>query len=714
MGHKNSKLNSQEHSKKHSKDFCKIWTKLQKHERGEEKIDIKWLEKMVKKLLIDLHIEDPSSDEKNSYLEGGFTPVKEELTLLNLEVKGQVPKELRGGVYIRDTSNPRFKPIGHYYWIDGDGMLHGLFLGDEGGGSYRNRYIKNADILIEIEENKGIWPEPNAITLEFLLKLAERWIAYEAGLSKYKPTLLKDAGNTNLAVLPDGTLLALYELGYPVQVDSKTLDTINYGYRLDKWNYNFTAHPKVDAVSGEMLGFCYDILNTAVRYGVWDKEMKLVHSTELILSQVTAMHDFAITEKYTIFMDLSFVFDKSKLFSTQPGPLIFSPTKTCRFGVLPRYGKGSEVKWFTSTSCFVFHTVNAFDRGDEVVLYGCRWTYLSFFPSEQNPNPLPSLYEWTFNMKTGDIKEREISALHTDFPTMNQEFFGRLFRYFYAAEFEPHDPQWEGLWVFRKLVKYDLNNAPDGNSGGLTYKVHDFGDQWAGEASFVPRENPKSEDDGFLVCFVLDDKTQLSSLLVLDALDFEGPPVAQVMLPVRVPFGFHGQFFTKKALQGSNPPITTTTTTTSTTSTSTSNADNVSTTTAHNINTIATSDIKSTADNTNTTITSDVTGSTTTVDNTNTTTTSDVTGSTTTADNTNTTITADIKSTADNTSTTITSDVTGSTTTADNTSATATSGVTDTTTVVDITSLNGAKSITTAATTEATSDNNNADNNNSE
>jgi carotenoid cleavage dioxygenase-like enzyme len=40
--------------------------------------------------------------------------------------------------------------------------------------------------------------------------------------------------------------------------------------------------------------------------------------------------------------------------------------------------------------------------------------------------------------------------------------------------------------------------------------------------------------------YVYDGDRNLSDVVILDAQDFTGEPVATIHLPVRVPFGFHG------------------------------------------------------------------------------------------------------------------------------------------------------------------------------
>ena len=49
-----------------------------------------------------------------------------------------------------------------------------------------------------------------------------------------------------------------------------------------------------------------------------------------------------------------------------------------------------------------------------------------------------------------------------------------------------------------------------------------------------------TEDEGWILSYVYDPKRDLSDVVILDAQDFTGEPIATIRLPVRVPFGFHG------------------------------------------------------------------------------------------------------------------------------------------------------------------------------
>ena len=73
--------------------------------------------------------------------------------------------------------------------------------------------------------------------------------------------------------------------------------------------------------------------------------------------------------------------------------------------------------------------------------------------------------------------------------------------------------------------------------------MHDYGKgRVTLEPVFVPRSDDAAEDDGWIMSYVYDATTDSSDVVILNAQDFTGEPVAVVSLPQRVPFGFHGNW----------------------------------------------------------------------------------------------------------------------------------------------------------------------------
>ncbi|HMU79531.1 MAG TPA: carotenoid oxygenase family protein, partial [Microthrixaceae bacterium] len=62
------------------------------------------------------------------------------------------------------------------------------------------------------------------------------------------------------------------------------------------------------------------------------------------------------------------------------------------------------------------------------------------------------------------------------------------------------------------------------------------------EAVFVPASPDADEDDGWVLCLTYGADTDTSRLEIRHAQALTDGPVATVHLPVRVPFGFHGNW----------------------------------------------------------------------------------------------------------------------------------------------------------------------------
>ncbi|MFM6200202.1 MAG: carotenoid oxygenase family protein [Dolichospermum sp.] len=447
----------------------------------------------------------------NPYLQGNFAPINTEITTDTLEVIGELPPEL-SGMFVRNGPNPQRNPIGQYHWFDGDGMLHGVQFND-GKATYKNRYVRTKGWNIEHEAGKAIWTgmlEPPQLDNPY-------------GISK-------NTANTAL-VWHNKQLLALWEGGAPHHISIPDLETIGeYTYN-DQLVSAFTAHPKVDSVTGEMMFFGYGFRPPYLQYGIVSSQGELLSTVPIEIPMAVMMHDFAITENYTIFMDLPLTFSMERMQRGEP-MLMFEKHRPSRFGIIPRHGDNSNIRWFECPSCYVFHTLNAYEVGDEVVLIACRMNSTNVLISNDTySDPLegiPFLHRWRFNLSTGTVTEEQLDDVPGEFPRVNENLLGRKTQYGYLGKIvSGQNPLFDGV------IKYDFENG--------TSQTHEFGkNRYGGESVFVPSPNATAEDQGWLVTFVYDENSQRSELLVINAEDMTSEPIARVIISQRVPYGFHG------------------------------------------------------------------------------------------------------------------------------------------------------------------------------
>ena len=117
---------------------------------------------------------------------------------------------------------------------------------------------------------------------------------------------------------------------------------------------------------------------------------------------------------------------------------------------------------------------------------------------------------------------------HFEFPTINPRVQGQPYRYAYCA-----------IGDIARGFFHDGAAKVDLTSG--QYEEFRFGPMaYVGEPVFVPQPGSQKEDAGWLLCEVLDGRTQHSALAVFDARAIPSGPIARVKLEHHLPFSFHG------------------------------------------------------------------------------------------------------------------------------------------------------------------------------
>jgi len=342
----------------------------------------------------------------NSYLSGVFALVTKEVTAFDLPVDGTIPREI-DGLFVRNGPTPISADPAFYHWFLGDGMVHGVELGGGKARSYRNRWVRTDAAAAALGE------EPIA------------------GQPTDTPVGGGNTANTNI-VTHGGRLLALVEVCLPTELDAElgTIGRYDFGLGLST---AMTAHPHVDPMTGEMIFFGYEMFGPPfMRHHVADAAGAISHSADITLPGPVMMHDFAITAARSVILDLPVVFDFD-LLGVRPFPAKWKPRHGARIGVMPRNGTDSEVVWCEIEPCYVFHVLNAFDDGDDVVMDVCR--YESMFADD--PSGIGSrtahLERWTIVPAERKVRREIVSELAAEFPRPDERFVGREHRYGYIA-----------------------------------------------------------------------------------------------------------------------------------------------------------------------------------------------------------------------------------------------------------------------------------------
>jgi len=460
--------------------------------------------------------EPQSNSSVNFFLDGNFAPVTEERDASDMKVAGTIPQDLEGN-FLRIGPNPaHLFSEEAYHTFDGDGMIHAIEFRN-GSAHYRNRYVQTEGFKLEQERGDWIYKGMNSMMDPTPSRVPDG-----------APTS-KNLANTAFAY-HNNTLYALHEPSQPTVVTLPELQTQGPTDFDSKLTHPFTAHPKVDQKSGDMMTFGYAFQPPYVTYSVINSAGELVHTTPVTIEKPVFMHDFAVTEKYSLFLDFPITLDIERAIAGGPA-LDFEPEHGSRIGVMPRFGTDADVRWFEVETGSVVHTANAWDEGDEIVLQASRSKTSDIAGAGLAADNLEDtqglLYEWRINLKTGSVAERVLSDVHCDFTRVNDVHACHQTQFVYGAVFNAERP-----FTFDGVMKFD-------NKTNATTTFHYGKNRYGGEAVFAPKTDAKAEDDGYLICFVQDEATSNSECLILDAQDLSAGPVATISIPYRVPYGFH-------------------------------------------------------------------------------------------------------------------------------------------------------------------------------
>jgi len=473
------------------------------------------------------------SPSPHPYLNGAWQPVHEEVSSDEMEIIGEIPRDLNG-IYIRNTENPLHDAIGVYHPFDGDGMIHSMSFSD-GKATYRNRFVRTAAMLEEQEAGRALWAGIAANP-----KKSERpgWGARGD---------MKDASSTDVIFHGGDIISTFYMCGEGYRLDPYTLETLGTAAYVPA--EGISAHPKNDPHTGEMLFFNYGKDAPYMHYGVVGADRQLKSLIPIELPGPRLPHDMAFTENYSIFADLPLFWDENLLRNNIHSARWHADLPT-RFAIVPRHGNANDVRWFEAAPTYVLHWMNAWEEGNEIILDG-------YFQEEPDPAPIeapgldprfgkllanvdehsfqPRLHRWRFNLDTGRTTEERLDDRVLEFGTYNQDYSGRKSRYLYSTTTKP------GWFLFTGIVKHDLET---GDSVSLPFGGNRFGS----EAPFAPRDNPSSEDDGYLISFITDMDHDQSECIIVDARNVAAGPLARIILPHRISSGTHAAWTSHDAL----------------------------------------------------------------------------------------------------------------------------------------------------------------------
>jgi carotenoid cleavage dioxygenase-like enzyme len=473
---------------------------------------------------------------------GYAAPVRIEADVHDLEVIGTIPPELNGA-YFRASADPCYPPLlGTDIFLNGDGMTH-MVRFENGHADLKTRYVRTEKFELERKARRALFG------------------AYRNPFTDAPEVAGKDNNTANTSMFwHHGKLYALKESGRPYEMDPNTLETLgerdfNGGLK----GQTFTAHPKLDPLTGEAIAFAYNTGGQASR----DIDIHTISPsgditrTETFEAPYCSMvHDFLVSRNYIAFVICPMVCDWERVQRCEPY-WHWDSTKKTMVAIIPRAEGVQAIRWYTCpVLAMQTHTFNAWEESVDGntqlhldhFITGSGW--LSQFPDIHNPDAQekpPFGERWSFNLSSAEDEfaiQRLIPHIG-EMPVIDPRFAMRRARHFWFGtnnpslgpmlEWGPKGPPFTCLGHFDEAA-----NALD-----FYYAGPDASPE---EPYFVPRSADAAEGDGWLLTMVGRRAENRTDLVILDARKLSQGPIAVVKFPCRVHEGFHGTWVSAQAL----------------------------------------------------------------------------------------------------------------------------------------------------------------------
>ncbi len=472
---------------------------------------------------------------------GILKPLRFEGDILDCEVEGEVPSQLNG-TFHRVHPDQQFPPkFDNEQFFNGDGLIS-LFRFRNGKVDFKQRYAQTDKFKLERAAGRALFG------------------AYRNPLTDEESVQgrIRGTANTNVMVHA-GKLLALKEDSPALVMDPLTLDTTGYTHWGGKCTSpTFTAHPKIDPLTGNMIAFSYASKGLFTRdctYMEISPKGELLREVWFEVPYYCMMHDWGVTEDYACWHIVPSTGNWDRLKAGQ-SHFAFDTTLPVYLAVMPRKGDAKDIKFFKRPNMFCSHVMNAFNDGTKI--------YFDTPAAKNNMFPFfPDIHGAPFDREAG---KSYMTRWVVDYSSKGDEFESTTVLTDMMGEFpriddryatQPHSYGW--LPVMDTSLPF---NGPSARASGLRLNHLGYMDFKTGKQSkwfcgpdslvqepcFVPRTPNAPEGDGYLIALVDDIIRNYSELVMLEAQAVEQGPFARIKLPFRLRQGLHGNWADERTL----------------------------------------------------------------------------------------------------------------------------------------------------------------------
>jgi carotenoid cleavage dioxygenase len=460
---------------------------------------------------------------------GGPRLFRVEADVSDVEVDGKIPADLEGAFY-RTGPDAQYPLAPGNIPFDGEGHVS-MFRIKDGRVHYKSRFARNERYLAQEKAHRILFP-------------------MYRNIYKDDPSvkgLSRSTANTHI-MNHRNMLLALKEDSPPVAMDLHTLETIDPVYRFDGQLQSaaFTAHPKIDSETGDMVAFGYE----AKGFGTDDvnvfqitQQGKMVWQAWIKVPYVSMIHDFAVTQKHIVFYIIPLAFDKKQIDS---GGIHWSwaSGEPTYFGVMRRGGDGKDIRWFKGPERSSTHVMGTWSDGEKVYV-DCEMSAYNPFPfmpmrdgSRWDPVKGSSrITRLSVDLSKKSAKDYKMEVLYPNhlgaLPRQDDRYNTMPYRYGFlpCPDPEPKDPSKRPAACWARF-DHQTRKSTVFNAGEGTQLA---------EVVFAPKSKTAPEGVGYLMGVATRNlEGGRADLIILDAEKPEAGPIATVKLPIRAAPQIHG------------------------------------------------------------------------------------------------------------------------------------------------------------------------------
>jgi carotenoid cleavage dioxygenase len=462
-----------------------------------------------------------------------------EADVRDCQVTGRVPTDLSGAFY-RVGPDAQYPLAPGNIPFDGEGHVS-MFRIKDGRVDYRSRFVRNERYMAQDKARRVLFPMYRNPSLDD---------PSVKGLSR-------STANTHI-INHKNLLLALKEDSPPSALDLLTLDTVvpNYTFDAQLPSRTFTAHPKLDSETGNMVAFGYEAEghgSDVVSMFEITPEGRMVWNTKIQVPYVGMLHDFAVTQKHIVFYVIPLAFDEAQM---SKGGIHWSwdAAKPTYFGFVRRGGDGKDVRWIEGPTRSATHVMGAFDDGEKIVV--------DVEMSMSNPFPfMPQRDGSPWNPVAGSS---HITRLSVDLSKRRPSSYGIEQMYPHVGALPRQDDRYNTVPYRYGFLGCPDPSVPDPRAAGACYARFDHQNRTStlfnagretslAECCFAPRSGDAPEGAGYLMGVATrGNENGRADLVILDAEHLADGPVATVHLPMRAIGQIHGWWVPEAQLPASS------------------------------------------------------------------------------------------------------------------------------------------------------------------